>query len=175
LGAPDNWYKTRRCLKYTLFEYELHLLAGKGKPPALKWADLSDSTIEHILPQQPKPDSEWLKKWSDGEFDECRHDIGNLVLTHDNSAYQNFDFLRKKGEPGQRPSYADSDIRQERKLAAYSDWTPTEFAQRRAELVAWIKERWSTEAAAAAADAEFEYEIEDEADEDTANVEGVVS
>lgn len=176
LDSPDNWYKTRRCLKYTLYEYELHLLAGKGKPLALKWADLSDSTIEHILPQQPKPDSDWRRKWSEAEFEECLHDIGNLVLTHDNSAYQNFEFQKKKGEPGRRPSYADSDIRQERRLAVYSDWTPKEFGQRRAELVAWIKDRWKTESPPSVSAADFDLgDLFDDADDDAPEIKEVVS
>jgi hypothetical protein len=54
-----DWYQKRRLLKYTLFEYELYLLAGKNKPK-IAWEDLTDSTIEHILPQNPDKDSLWL-------------------------------------------------------------------------------------------------------------------
>lgn len=145
LADVDNWYapKYRRCLKYTLYEYEIHLLKGK-KQPALRWDDLTDSTIEHILPQTPEQGSRWLKKWKERQIEGYLHDIGNLVLTKDNSSYKNFEFARKKGSAGEGPSYANSDFRQERALAKYADWTPREFNQRRSELVKWMKERWKT-------------------------------
>jgi hypothetical protein len=161
---PGNWYGTRHRLKYTLFEYELHLLAteGQGKEPLLTWEQLNDSTIEHILPQTPEEDSHWKIAWSPNDFKECLHDIANLVLTQNNSNYKNFEFSRKKGQPGQSPSYSNSDIRQERKISLFSDWTPEQFGQRREELVAWINKRWKTEAGQTVT----ALEVVDEADED---------
>lgn len=136
-------------MRYTLYEFELKLLMeeGKGATPKLAWADLSDSTIEHILPQNPKANSHWLKAWTDAERKECLHDIGNLVLTLNNSNYLNFDFDRKKGSPGVSPSYCDSPIQQERRISRYKDWTKMELLERRSELVDWINLRWKTEGA----------------------------
>jgi hypothetical protein len=145
LSMATNWYPRRRILKYTLFEYELFLLAdeGKGKKPKLAWSDLTDSTIEHILPQTPEADSEWLKVWNKQEdIDKYLHDIGNLVLTENNSNYYNFEFERKKGTPGAGYCYANSDIRQERKIAAYDKWDVESVEKRRNELTEWIKMRW---------------------------------
>jgi hypothetical protein len=84
------------------------------------------------------------------------------VLTQNNSNYSNFEFTRKKGTPGQSPSYSNSDIRQERKVSGYSDWTPTEFGLRRDELAAWVSDRWKTEGNLAA----LAVEETDEEDED---------
>jgi hypothetical protein len=123
---------------------------------------MNDSTIEHILPQTPERNSHWLSVWNPDEFDTCLHDIGNLVLTQNNSNYWNFEFSRKKGVPGQGPSYSNSDIRQERKISSFPDWTPTEFAERRNELVAWINNRWKTEGGQGVTT----LEITDETDED---------
>jgi len=161
---PSNWYSTRLLLRYTLFEYELHLIAteGKGKQPRLTWEQLSDSSIEHILPQAPDENSYWRSVWSQEDMSACTHDIANLVLTQDNSSYRNFEFKRKKGVPGQSPSYSNSDVRQERKIALFFDWTREEFNHRRTELVDWINGRWMTEPGAEAAP----LEIVDEADED---------
>ena len=144
---PSNWYASRHLLKYTLFEYELYLLSneGKGKAPLLSWGQLSDATLEHILPQEPAKDSHWHKVWSKSEIKTCLHDIANIVLTQNNSSYKNFDFTRKKGQVGQSPSYSNSDIRQERRIAIYEDWTPKAFYKRREELIAWIEQRWKTE------------------------------
>lgn len=161
---PSNWYAHRRLLKYTLYEYELHLLTvdGKNRAPRLAWEQLSDATIEHILPQTPNPDSLWRATWSQDEFKECLHDLGNLVLTHDNASYSNFEFLRKKGDPGVSPSYYNSDIRQERRLTNFAAWTRVEFMQRRKELIAWVSERWQIEAKAQIPAPD---EIDDDADD----------
>ncbi|MFH1022871.1 MAG: DUF262 domain-containing HNH endonuclease family protein [Planctomycetota bacterium] len=168
---PGDWYATRNRLKYTLFEYELHLLAteGKGKQPNLTWEQLNDTTIEHILPQTPKENSNWKNVWSPDDFKKSVHDIANLVLTRNNSNYLNFEFARKKGKPGQSPSYNDSDIRQERKISSFSDWTPKEFAERRSELMEWINVRWKTDGGQGVT-----MEIVDEADDDGIKVQAEV-
>jgi hypothetical protein len=150
IAEPDHWYGTRNLLKYTLFEYELFLLSseGKGKAPSLKWKDLTDATIEHIYPQNPDERSHWKVVWSEEGVKTYLHDIGNLVLTQNNSNYSNFDFDRKKGKAGDGISYANSDIRQERKLAdegKYPDWTPKEAESRRLEISKWIVDRWKTQ------------------------------
>ncbi len=142
---PGNWYGTPNRLKYTLFEYELYLLAteGQGKQPQLTWEQLKNSTIEHILPQTL--DEKWKAMWNPDDIEKYRHDIANLVLTQDNSSYRNFEFDRKKGKQGLSPSYSNSDIRQERKISSFPDWTLKELKERRSELVAWINDRWKTE------------------------------
>lgn len=155
LSKPFAWYWRRHLLKYTLFEYELELLQGK-QPPHLRWQDLRDSTLEHIYPQTPDEASHWKKVWNDADTEQYRHDLGNLVLTKDNSSYGRVDFERKKGKPGvDRPCYANSNIKQEREIASYDDWTPVELVQRRERLVKWIGTRWKTQ------DVEVKTAIED--------------
>jgi hypothetical protein len=143
---PFEWYDFRHLLRYTLYEYELYLLETEGKhhKPKLKWEDLSDSTIEHILPQTIQRNSPWRVAWEKEDIGQYQHDIGNLVLTRDNSSYLNFDFQRKKGKVGISPSYANSDIRQERKIASFADWTPKTVAKRHKELTNWIATKWAT-------------------------------
>jgi hypothetical protein len=143
-----EWYHFRRLLKYTLFEYELYLLKGKNKPK-LNWEDLTDSTIEHILPQNPDINSNWIAKWTDDERKKFIHDISNLVLTKDNSRYSNFEFDRKSkginnsGEKVYEFYYSNSDIKQERKIAQdFDDWTPENRNKRRLELTSWIIANW---------------------------------
>jgi len=143
----SNWYSQRRLLKYTLYEHELWLLESEGKDaqPKLKWNDLSDATIEHILPQTPDKNSNWMSTWSNEEFTNYIHDISNLVLTRDNSHYLNFDFDRKKGNAGAGHCYANSDIRQERKIAEYDNWTSENCKHRRQILENWIIKRWGVD------------------------------
>jgi hypothetical protein len=140
----SNWYYSRRLLKYSLYEYELWLLKNEGKDvsPKLNWNDLSDATIEHILPQNPKDNSVWKQNWSDEEFGTYIHDISNLVLTKDNSHYLNFDFDRKKGNAGAGHCYSNSDIRQERKIAEFDNWTAESCKTRRVVMEDWIISRW---------------------------------
>ena len=56
-------------------------------------------TIEHVLPQHPSPDSEWMQLWPDMQEQKFwLNRIANLVpLTRQrNSAAQNYDFAAKK-------------------------------------------------------------------------------
>ena len=94
------------------------------------------------MPQTPDDGSYWKKVWSEQEINTYLHDIGNLVLTENNSNYQNFDFVRKKGNSGLGYSYSNSDIRQERKISSYTDWTVVECKERRDEMIKWIIQRW---------------------------------
>ena len=137
-----DWYAIRNALKYTLFEYEKFLLESKydNIVPKITWRDLaSESTIEHILPQEPKEDSQWTRDWIPEDMATWRHDIGNLVLTRDNSHYLNFDFLRKrdgKDGCGER-CYSDSEICQERNIHRFESWTKDEVRTRHNEIAEW--------------------------------------
>ncbi|MDQ0968964.1 hypothetical protein QFZ20_004367 [Flavobacterium sp. W4I14] len=139
-----DWYQYSRLLKYTLFEYELFLLNGRNKPK-LGWDEITDATIEHILPQNPKNDSLWLQTWNPADIRKYQHDISNLVLTKDNSRYLNFEFNRKKGEAGSGFCYANSDIRQEREISDFSDWTSSSCESRRVKLLDWIVKTWGVD------------------------------
>lgn len=145
-SGPENWYEGKyyRALKFTLYEYELFLLdtEGKGVKPKLSWGSISQSTIEHILPQTPEKKSKWMKDWTKENFKLYLHDISNLVLTNDNSHYHNFEFIVKKGSPGEGHCYSNSDIRQERKISEYNNWDVASCNKRRKELIKWIIDTW---------------------------------
>ena len=55
-------------------------------------------TVEHILPQTPSKDSEWIEIFSEEERMEWTNKLGNLVLLsgRKNSKAQNYDFNTKK-------------------------------------------------------------------------------
>jgi hypothetical protein len=143
----SNWYSRRRLLKYTLYEYELWLLKEEGKNlrPKLSWNELTDATLEHILPQNPNKNSRWNNLWSESDILLYTHDISNIVLTLDNSHYLNFDFERKKGETGIGHCYSNSDIRQERKISEYEVWNVDSCKKRREQLEKWIITRWGVD------------------------------
>ncbi|MDD6251001.1 MAG: DUF262 domain-containing HNH endonuclease family protein [Bacillales bacterium] len=138
----DDWYNWYG-LKYVLYEYELY--KANKNPVLMDWVylkkkDKKDS-IEHILPQTPNKEY-WIKRWNKEEIDKATHDIGNLVMTFDNSVYSNKGFDEKKGKPGQEGCYANSSLFTERELAKFDEWTYKEFLKRRKDIAEWMKQRW---------------------------------
>lgn len=147
ISKARDWYAIRNALKYTLFEYEKSLLHDKygSIAPKITWEDLAnESTIEHILPQDPKKGSKWFTDWTLTDMETWRHDIGNLVLTRDNSRYLNFDFIRKRdGKDGcGEHCYSDSEICQERNLRFFKCWTKDSVSDRHDTIIQWILTRW---------------------------------
>ncbi|MFI2345672.1 DUF262 domain-containing protein [Streptomyces sp. NPDC019443] len=55
-------------------------------------------TVEHVLPQTPKPDSQWQADFTDEQRQFWTNRIGNLVLLnrYKNSEARNYDFATKK-------------------------------------------------------------------------------
>lgn len=141
-NARGDWYGWYG-LKYLLYEYELHL--ASDKPVLMDWVYLQkkdkQDSIEHILPQTPTQPY-WQSRWSKEQIEEVTHDLGNLVITFDNSTYSNKGFDEKKGAAGKKGCYAGSSLFAERELASYDDWTYTEFETRRQKLADWIIVRW---------------------------------
>jgi uncharacterized protein with ParB-like and HNH nuclease domain len=166
VGREIKWYLTNYCssqvyeneidtigdwynwggIKYLLFEYEMYLAAGANVH--LDWRTFQKKdkkdTIEHILPQTPTK-GYWISRWSAGDIAEVTHDIGNLVVTLDNSSYGNKGFDEKKGEAGTGRCYANSALFSERELNQYGEWTRLEFEIRRNKISEWMKERWFIE------------------------------
>lgn len=146
LEKPTDWYNWYG-LKYFLYEYEEHLASGKAVQ--LPWDELARTdkkeSVEHVLPQTAT-DAYWTTRWSAEDIKLYLHDIGNLSLTFDNSSYGNKPFPQKRGTPGTRASYANSNIFMERQLTRYADWTKEECIKRRMEIVSWALQRWDVPA-----------------------------
>lgn len=157
----NNWY-TWSGLKYFLYEYE-EFLAGKHAVQ-LPWKAIAkrpvEQTIEHILPQTPSHEY-WKTRFDKDQLRRYLHDLGNLCLTSDNSSYRNKSFPVKKGSPGGGvPCYADSNLFQERELAASEEWGVEAIEARRQKIVSWALDRWHVD------DADITPMVPDEMDED---------
>lgn len=101
-----------------------------------------ENTIEHILPQTPR-DEYWTSRFDEESRRALTHDLGNLCLTYDNSAYGNKPFPAKRGHPGQDgPCYANSNLFQERELSGLDHWTIDALKKRRDKIVKWALSRW---------------------------------
>ena len=182
IWMPINWYDRYRLLRCVLFGYEKYRVS-EGHPserPRISWEDTVDKerTVEHILPQTPDDESHWKKVWTQKEIADYTHDIGNLVLTRDNSSYKNFEFQRKKlgeGNDGVNPvdsfvpCYVNSLIAQERDIAREIDWTPDAEKRRREQLIKWIIARWCPDIGLTITPAD----LDEEADEDALNDDGI--
>lgn len=151
-GDEQNWY-TWGSIRYFLYEYEEFLTSERRTNPKLEWPQVAErdleETIEHILPQNPR-EGEW-PEFDEEERRKLTHDLGNVVLTFDNSHYSNKSFEEKRGESGpvtsqEAPaSYSRSPILQERDLSDYAEWTPATVRDRKQELIHWALNRWSVE------------------------------
>lgn len=165
IEKPMDWYGWTG-LRYFLYEYEQHLALARDVSPKVSWEEIeSGESIEHVLPRTITNQPYWQQYFNADTHKEYVHDIGNLVLTKDNSSLSNKPFRDKKGAPdAEWPCYATSSLRQERELALLDDWTREAIDKRRTRLLDWAKERWHVDFNDIYPAGQSEY-IEDEPDE----------
>ncbi len=101
-------------------------------------------TVEHVLPQNPKADSDWMQHFSDAQRTHWTHRLANLVLLNraKNSEAQRFDFQNKKtryftGPNGVVPFALTTGV------LAEPAWTPKVLERRQGELIALLADEWS--------------------------------
>ena len=101
-------------------------------------------SVEHVLPQNPAEDGEWVELFPDKEMRDAWTDrLANLVLLSraKNSQAQNYAFDRKKAEyflrKGTSPFALTSQV-----LNADS-WTPNELARRQKALLETCRKIWN--------------------------------
>jgi len=100
-------------------------------------------TVEHVLPQTPAEDSEWLRWWPNEELrNENVHRLGNLALLsgRKNSQASNFEFERKKKEYFQRAGICPFPITTQ--VLQEEVWTPDVVDRRQKVLVETLKRVW---------------------------------
>lgn len=106
--------------------------------------DHSVITIEHVLPQNPKEGSEWIRLFPDKEErEEWTHKIANLVLLsrRKNTQASNYDFDHKKQKyfksDGKRSSFVLTN-----EVTDESKWTPKVLERRQKCLIKRLKKEW---------------------------------
>ncbi|WP_243366431.1 DUF262 domain-containing protein [Fundidesulfovibrio soli] len=107
-------------------------------------------SLEHVLPQTPPADSEWIKWFpNDDERASWTHRLANLVPLHfrKNPAASNYDFATKKnvyfnGKGTASPFILTQEVRSE--IA----WTPDVLSKRQERLLGILKSHWNLEVAA---------------------------
>lgn len=103
-------------------------------------------SLEHVLPQTPADDSEWLQWFPDlKEREYWTHRLANLVPLdrHKNSSARNFSFTKKKDAyfKGKKNTASPFVLTQE--VRAESAWTPDVLAQRQARLLQKLTAHWA--------------------------------
>ncbi len=138
-----NWldgdlYHVRRIRKYVLLRLDELLARSQGVT-----YDHPLITVEHVLPQSPSADSEWVDVFDEEQRAQWTHRLGNLVLLNraKNSAAQNYDFTAKKakyftGRGGVVPFALTSQVLQ------HAEWTPELLKARQEELLGMLAEEW---------------------------------
>jgi len=99
-------------------------------------------TVEHILPQTPSKNSDWIKKFTENERNEWTNKLGNLVLLsgRKNSKARNYDFKKKKDVYFEKKSAA---FQVTQKIRKYEDWNIENLIKRHDDLIKEIERIFS--------------------------------
>jgi hypothetical protein len=101
-------------------------------------------SIEHVLPQNPPPGSEWIKQFPDlEERKQFIHQIGNLVLLsrRKNAQAQNYDFAKKK-QVYFLTAKGIASFALTTQVVNEPEWTPSVIKRRQQELMQKLGEIW---------------------------------
>ncbi|GAA7853040.1 DUF262 domain-containing protein [Helicobacter pylori] len=118
--------------------------------PRPKRIEKNDFHVEHILPQNPDPSSQWVKDFSEEERELYTHSLANLTLLggKKNAEASNLDFKDKKkiymGEEirlnKKKPFRAMTCYKMTIDIAHhYTEWTPKSLEKRKEELIKIIE------------------------------------
>ena len=101
-------------------------------------------TIEHILPQNPKPGSDWLDWFSPEDKEKCLHRLGNLALLsrQKNAKAGNYDFQSKKEKYFNNPV---STFALTVQVLKEKEWTPAIVEAKQRYLLEELKRVWQLE------------------------------
>ncbi len=118
--------------------------------PRPKRIEKNDFHVEHILPQNPDPSSQWVKDFSEEERGLYTHSLANLTLLGGtkNAQASNLDFKDKKkiymGEEIRSRKTKTSNVMTCYKMTIdiahkYTEWTPKSLEKRKEELIQIIE------------------------------------
>jgi hypothetical protein len=105
--------------------------------------DYATITVEHVLPQTPMTDSDWLEWFPDPTLRAFwTHRLGNLALLtrKKNSAASNYDFERKKTAYFSRGGISPFVLTTQ--VLGQKNWTPEFVRDRQSELLARLEQHW---------------------------------
>lgn len=132
-------YLSTKTRRYVLERLDETLAAAPGVVYTHKIV-----TVEHVLPQSPKADSQWLKDFDDEQRHYWTHRLANLLLLNHakNAQAQNYDFDEKKSLYFKGP-HGTATFALTSQVLSYEQWTPSELRQRQTQLVGTLANLWS--------------------------------
>jgi len=133
-----NMYFIPHVCRYVLLRLDARRSEGVAS------YDYETISVEHVLPQRPAPDSNWMKTFPSMEMcEKYVHRLGNLVLLSraKNLKAENYDFDEKKNkyfksDGGVTPFVLTTEI------LDYREWTPGVIDQRQRRLIGMLKQLW---------------------------------
>ena len=135
-GDIYNNYKARNARQYILLRLDDAISDSTPNYDSYK-----KITIEHVLPQNPKADSQWLSWFSLEEKEKYLHRLSNLILLSrsKNSSASNYDFQVKKEKYFNSPvcTFALT-VR----VLKEQEWKPKIVETRQRYLVEELKQIW---------------------------------
>ncbi|WP_336644844.1 DUF262 domain-containing protein [Microbacterium sp. USHLN186] len=131
-------YLVNPVRKYVLLRLDSLIAANPGATYAHKVI-----TVEHVLPQNPKAESQWISDFTDEQRLDWTHKLGNLVLLNrtKNSEAQNYDFDVKKAKYFTSTKGAAL-FALTTQVLGYESWTPDVVEKRQGELLQRLIEEW---------------------------------
>lgn len=104
-------------------------------------------TVEHVLPQNPKEDSQWVKDFTEDERAHWTHRLGNLLLLNrtKNSEAQRYDFDVKKSKYF-TSSKGAALFALTTQVLSLDEWTPEVVTARHTKLTTQLVNEWKLEA-----------------------------
>lgn len=132
-------YTTTKTRRFVLLRLDEMLAGSSGAS-----YEHAVITVEHVLPQNPKPDSQWLVDFDEDERDWWTHRLANLVLlsSRKNSEAQNYDFVEKKKRYFQSEKGV-ANFALTTQVVNAATWTPASLQVRQDELVGTLAKGWS--------------------------------
>lgn len=100
-------------------------------------------SIEHVLPQNPKKDSQWLSDFTGEDRERLTHRLGNLLLLNHrkNSQANNFDFITKK-QKYFTTSSGSAVFALTTQVIEHASWTPAVIEARQDTLTTLLAKEW---------------------------------
>lgn len=125
----------RRFTRYLLLKLD-YLYADHSQRMSLEYL-----SVEHVLPQNPRADSQWRLDFTEEQRQEWTHRLGNLVLitTKKNTSQGNLDYSDKKARYFQkRISTCPNSLR----VLQNNRWTAKELAENHEEVLSKLRKHY---------------------------------
>lgn len=134
-------YKVAPVRKYVLLRLDELLSDASGVS-----YDHPRISVEHVLPQNPKAGSDWMKWFTPAQREFWTHRLSNLVLLNrtKNASAGNYDFDRKKNQYF-TARYGVASFAITTQVLQQKKWTADILEERQEELVGLLTKEWRLE------------------------------